>query len=101
MANDAAKAATGCAFTGDGGRIGPCFLMERLFTLMGWDGPAYMQALRALEEKTAFVNRERWLEDGILTGKTQEQGEPVWLTAFRQIEYYEKHRKLPTATTDK
>ena len=101
LANDAAKAATGCAFTGDGGRIGPCFLMERLFTLMGWDGPAYMQALRALEEKTAFVNRERWLEDGILTGKTQEQGEPVWLTAFRQIEYYEKHRKLPTATTDK
>ncbi len=91
-ANDAAKKATGCDFTGDGGRIGPSFLMERLFTLMGWEGPKYMQAIRALEKETTFVNRERWLENGKLTGRTEDGQEPQWLRAFRWVEYYEKNR---------
>lgn len=89
-ANDAAKAALGESFTGEGGRIGPYFLLERLFTLAGWDGPAYMQVLRALEARTPFVNRERWLENGVLTGGSA-QDEPAWLQRFRDVEYYVKH----------
>ena len=90
-ANDAAKAALGNDFVGDGGRIAPSMLMERFFTLAGWQGPKYMQAIRELEKHTLFVNRERWLEDGVLTGADAAE-EPQWLKDFRQVEYYEKHR---------
>lgn len=89
-ANDAAKAALGETFAGTGGRIGPYFLLERLFTLAGWDGPAYMQALRALEAETPFVNRERWLEGGVLTGGAAAD-EPAWLKRFRALAYYGQH----------
>ena len=66
--------------------------MERLFTLAGWQGPAYMQALRALETHTTFVNRQYMLADGVLTG-VDEKTEPAWLADFKKIEYYEKHSK--------
>lgn len=94
-ANDAAKAVLGDVFTGNGGRVGPYMLMERLFALAGWDGPAYMQALRALEARTPFVNRERWLENGVLAGGTAAD-EPVWLRDFRKLEYYVKHQPPQT-----
>ena len=90
-ANDAAKAALGNDFVGDGGRVGASFLMERLFTLAGWEGPKYMQALREVGEHTPFVNRERWLDgDGLSAAGRSE--EPGWLKRFRQVEYYEKNR---------
>ena len=91
-ANDSAKAALGNDFVGNGGRIAPSFLMERLFTLAGWQGPAYMQALRALETHTTFVNRQYMLADGVLTG-VDEKTEPAWLADFKKIEYYVKHSK--------
>lgn len=91
-ANDAAKKAVGFDFTGSGGRIGPSFLMPRLFTLLGWEGPAYMQALRALEQHTHFINSERWLEGGVLTAPAADGSVPAWLSQFRRVEYYEKHR---------
>jgi phosphoglycerol transferase MdoB-like AlkP superfamily enzyme len=91
-ANDAAKQVTGCAFAGDGGRMSPAFLMPRLFTLLGWQGPAYMQALRDLAAHTAFVNRERWLDGGVLAGGGAPGDEPAWLRDFRMLEYYVKQR---------
>jgi len=101
-ANDAAKETLGTALVGEGGRIAPSLLMTRLFTLAGWDGPAYMQLLRTLEAHTPFVNRARYLTDGVLTGVagSGEQGsdEPAWLTTFRQAEYYEKHSTVPADT---
>lgn len=90
-ANDAAKKTLGNDFVGDGGRIGANLLMPRLFTLAGWDGPAYMQLLRKLETHTPFVNRARFVNDGVLTGVDAGGDEPAWLEEFRQAEYYEKH----------
>ena len=92
-ANDAAKTALNQDFVGDGGRLGASFLMQRLFTLAGWDGPPYMQALRELETHTPFVNRERWMEEGALFDAIHGQ-EPAWLAAFRQVEYLEKTRTI-------
>ena len=40
-ANDAAKAVLGTDFTGTGPDISPCFLMNVLFDLCGWEGPGY------------------------------------------------------------
>jgi len=91
-ANDAAKKTLGNSFTGDGGRISPAFLMEKLFSLAGWQGPAYMKAIRAVEAETPFLNRQYRLENGVLTGVNPDNGQdPEWLKQFRRIEYYQKH----------
>ena len=91
-ANDAAKKALNNQFAGDGGRTSPAFLMDKLFTLAGWDGPAYMKAIRALEAKTTFLNRQYRMENGVLTGvNADSSADPEWVTQFRQIEYYQKH----------
>ena len=66
--------------------------MDKLFTLAGWDGPAYMKAIRALEAKTTFLNRQYRMENGVLTGvNADSSADPEWVTQFRQIEYYQKH----------
>ena len=91
-ANDAAKAALGYSFVGDGGKLCPSFLLERVFSLAGWGGPAYMKAVRELEAKTTFINRQYRLEDGVLIGVDAGSGaDPEWLQQFRRIEYYQKH----------
>ncbi|MDR1590191.1 MAG: LTA synthase family protein [Oscillospiraceae bacterium] len=55
-ANDAAKAALGNDFTGDGGDFSPCFLMNKLFDLCSWGGDRYMKAANALRAYTDVVN---------------------------------------------
>jgi len=94
-ANDAAKQALHCDFTGEGGRISPAFLMDRLFTLAGWQGPAYLKALRELETHTSVINRQFVLDGDQLTGVGD--SEPSWLKDFRKLEYYEKHSAVPAA----
>ena len=44
-ANDAAKKLLGRDIKGTGPMISPCYLMNVLFDVLGWDGPAYMQAM--------------------------------------------------------
>ena len=87
--NAAARAALGDVFQGRGGRIGASMLMERVFTLAGWQGPAYLQTLRALQTHTPFVNRQYYLNRGRLTGVGE--GEPAWLTQARTLDYYLRH----------
>ncbi|MEA4928996.1 MAG: LTA synthase family protein [Candidatus Limiplasma sp.] len=87
--NAAARASLGDVFQGDGGRIGASMLMERVFTLAGWQGPAYLQTLRALQTHTPFVNRQYYLNRGRLTGVGE--GEPAWLTQARTLDYYLRH----------
>ncbi|NLI22150.1 MAG: LTA synthase family protein [Clostridiales bacterium] len=89
-ANDAAKRALGNDFTGDGGRLSPAMLMERLFTLAGWEGPAYLKALRALETHTAVINRQCYLDQGVLRASGADDV-PMWLSDFRRLDYYWMH----------
>ncbi len=98
-ANDAAREALGCDFTGEGGRIAPALLMERLFTLSGWDGPAYMQAQRELETHTTVVNC-LFYQDGTALCPVANAGgqEPEWLLAFRRLAYYWRHSAVTTAS---
>jgi len=44
-ANDAAKEVLGSDFTGEGPTVSPCYLMNLAFEQMGWEGPAFMQAM--------------------------------------------------------
>lgn len=55
-ANDAAKELCGCEFKGEGPDISPCYLMGELFSLLGWDGPAYMKLLSDAEQVLPVIN---------------------------------------------
>ncbi len=92
-ANDAAKAATGNDFVGEGGSFSPCFLMKEVFEACGWEGPAYMQAANDVRETFDVVSRSgivRTAEDGkLLTWLEGEQAEIY--NDFKKLEYYMKH----------
>ena len=57
-ANDAAKETLGNDFTGEGPTISPAYLMNELFRLCGWDGPAYMKLMDALQPTLPVVNTD-------------------------------------------
>ncbi len=54
-ANDAAKAATGGDFTGEGGDISPCFLMDRIFEECGWGRDAYGGLVHDVSQRVSVV----------------------------------------------
>lgn len=91
-ANDAAKAAVGNDFTGDGGSISPCFLMQELFSLCGWKGDAFMQAnmeLRGTLDVVSTLGYYRSVADGMLM-RDLSQKEEALLHRYRQMEYFRK-----------
>lgn len=94
-ANDAAKAVTGGSFAGDGGSISSCFLMGKIFDQCGWDGSAFMQLSRELNENVSVINTGTgiYCVDGELekplTGDAEEQ-----VQRFDYAEYYMKHNFL-------
>jgi hypothetical protein len=91
-ANDAAKAATGGTFKGDGGDISACFLMDKLFTECGWGKSGYMQINHELSEIATVVNTGTgyYSINGVLT--TSPQGAAAELvTDAERVEYYMKH----------
>jgi phosphoglycerol transferase MdoB-like AlkP superfamily enzyme len=91
-ANDAARAALGSDFTGDGGDISPCFLMNRLFEACGWGGNAYMKAAGALEQRVTVLNTATgvFMENGVFSPVLTETAGTEYEN-FDQIEYYWKH----------
>lgn len=88
-ANDAAKAALGNDFVGEGPDVSPCFLMQVLFEQCGWAGDAYMQATReayttlpVMQEQGMYRTAQGTLTD-TLTPEEQEV-----LQRFSHLEYY-------------
>ncbi|MBQ1250582.1 MAG: LTA synthase family protein [Clostridia bacterium] len=91
-ANDAAKAAAGNDFSGEGGDFSPNFLMNRVFAACGWEGPAYMQAANEVRETFDVVSRSGIVRttDGVL--HTWLEGELAEIYGdFKKLEYYMKH----------
>ena len=67
-ANSAAKAQLGKEFVGSGGDFSPCFLMNQLFDLCGWQGPGYMQLSRQVQAATPLLHTlGLFWQDGELT----------------------------------
>lgn len=54
--NDAAREIFGDVFQGDGGEIGPYYLMSRLFDLLGWKGNSFMQYMRKAEKTLPVIH---------------------------------------------
>lgn len=87
-ANDAAKEALGQDFIGEGPDIGPYFLMNQVFELCGWTGPAYLQATRAVSEAVPVIHTTgRYLENGLLTGDLTPEGDAL-VRDYKNMEYF-------------
>ena len=87
-ANDAAKAVTGNDFVGEGEAISPCFLMSKVFDLCGWEGPAYMQAMRTVSQRLPVIQSlGNYLRGGAITQTLSPEGAEL-LADFSSLEYY-------------
>ena len=56
VANDAAKELFANKFAGTGPVTSPCFLMNKLFDVLGFEGPAYMQYVDNLNDRIYAMN---------------------------------------------
>ncbi len=87
-ANGAAKDLLGNDFEGSGPDISPCFLMNELFSLCGWDGPASMQLNETVRQTLPVINTGGfYVENGELGTRVQNES---LLRAFEFTQYYRK-----------
>lgn len=89
-ANDAAKEVLRHDIRGEGPMISPCYLMNVLFDVLGWDGPAYMQAMDDYRETFPVVSTYgRISVDGALVQNIPADRVKQY-NDFRYLEYYWK-----------
>jgi hypothetical protein len=95
-ANDAAKAVTGGEFSGEGAVTSPNYLMDLLFEQCGWQGNAYMQAMRAFRQELPVVTTVgRYLYHGeMMKTATMTDTAQARLEEFRALQYYEETAKV-------
>lgn len=87
-ANDAAKAALGNEFVGQGPDLSPCFLMNELFAQCGWTGPAFMQMSDALMQAVPVIHKTGiYLEDGQLSDQLTSTRQALFDT-YDEVQYY-------------
>ncbi len=96
-ANRAAKRVLGRGFTGDGGDISPCLLMEELFDSCGWEGPRFLQLQRDVRERVSPLLHVRgmFLVDGEFLPK-DELPRPLlnFYLTYRDAEVWREHYGL-------
>ncbi len=92
-ANDAAKAALGRDFTGEGPTISPNFLMNEVFRQCGWTGPAFTQATQQVMDRVPVINNPTglYVENGALTGALTPEGQALEDDYEMLQYYYRKH----------
>lgn len=94
-ANDAAKAALGSDFQGEGPDIGPYFLMNQLFRLCSWEGPAFLQATQQIMDRVSVISRPTglYVENGVLSGTLTPEGQAL-LDDYNALQYYDRKHFL-------
>ena len=88
-ANDAAKEVLGQDFTGEGPALSPNFLMNQVFRLCGWEGPAFMQATQQVMDRVPVINTPTglYVENGTLTGSLSPEGQAL-VEDYNILQYY-------------
>ena len=92
-ANDAAKKTLGSDFRGVGPTVSPCYLMNLVFDLCGWEGPAFMQAMDDMREVFPVVTtRGFYVVDDTFTDAIPEErrelfDEFLWLNHYWRNEF--------------
>lgn len=91
-ANDAAKTAAGNDFVGEGPDVSSAFLLNLLFTQLGWEGSAYMQATEAIRQKLPVVTTVDGYQTASGFANALEGEDAEILRQYRSISYYDaKH----------
>ena len=81
--------------TGEGGDFSPCFLMNKVFELCGWEGPGFMELSRQLEAISPLIHtRGLFLSGGILTDALVPE-EARFYQQFLQAQYYRETVVIP------
>lgn len=88
-ANDAARAALGNDFRGEGPDLSPNFLMNEVFGLCGWGGPSYLQATNQTAAVLPVVNSATglYIEHGTLAEELTPEGQAL-AADYRNLQYY-------------
>ena len=87
-ANDAAREIIGRDLLGDGPDISPCYLMNLVFQQLGWEGPAFMQAMEPMMETFPVVSTKgRYQVDGELVESIPEDRKDLF-RQFLYMQYY-------------
>lgn len=87
-ANDAAREIIGRDLRGDGPDISPCYLMNLVFQQLGWEGPAFMQAMEPMMETFPVVSTKgRYQVDGELVESIPEDRKDLF-RQFLYMQYY-------------
>lgn len=88
-ANEAAKEVLGNDFAGEGPDVSSCFLMNEVFSLCGWQGSAYLQAMEDIRQTLPVATTVGWYDEG--NGLTRELSETgrLALEKLRFMEYYD------------
>ena len=90
-ANDAAKEVLDCDFVGEGPTISPCYLMNVAFELMGWEGPAFLQAMEELRQVFPVVTtHDCYVVDGVFTDAVPAERQDLF-DEFLYLQYYWTH----------
>ena len=90
-ANDAAKDLLDNEFTGYGGDISPCFLMNEVFRLCSFEGNAFMKVSNELFSTVDIVSAAGYYrENGILAPELSD-GLQSFYRNYEIIEYYYQH----------
>ena len=91
-ANDAAKQTLGRDFTGKGPDISPCFLMQQVFDLCGWEGPALIQAARQVSPRVPVIHTTgRYRENDTFTQTLSPEGEALVRDYTWQAHHQQTH----------
>ena len=87
-ANDAARAVLGSDVRGEGPDISPCYLMNLVFRQLGWEGPAFLQAMDGMMDVFPVVTtNDRYVVDGALVNEIPPQREAL----FRDFLYLQQY----------
>ena len=93
-ANDAAKDILGHDVRGEGPTISPCFLINVLFRQLGWEGPAFLQAMDDIMEVFPVVTTNGYyVVDGNLTSAMPEERKQLY-QEFLYLQYYWRNQFL-------
>ena len=93
-ANEAAKTVLGSDFTGEGPTVSPCYLMNLAFRQMGWQGPAYLQAMDAFLDAFPVVTTNGcYVVDGVFSDAVPKEREELF-GDFLSLQYYWRNRFL-------
>lgn len=90
--NQAAKDVLDCDFTGKGPDLSPCFLMNEVFKLCGWEGSAYMQAQREVAETLPVLHTTGWVkENGVYCWQPSPSARAL-MDQFQNVSRYDRTR---------